>query len=324
MSKKANPATIGLFVCIALVIAGTAIVTLGMGKIFKDRTTYVMYFDGALSGLDIGAPVKIHGVRVGSVCDIRLIYDHQDKSIQVPVYIEIERDAFSEQNLHMAGAEGSGMRAHIQRGLRAQLNTQSIVTGELQVDLVYAKNDKPVMRGHDTSVEEIPTIPNTLETVFERLGELPLEEIVQNLNKSTESIAKVMSSGELETLVANMTAISADVKTLSKGMSNLAKEGHIEEIVKETRTALNALTESLESADLNKTMASIDKTLSEGQELMKNSQAFVKNMDRNSTQLQKDLAMALEDIADAARASRHLLEYLERHPEALIRGKGEE
>ena len=342
MSAKANPAAIGLFVCVALAISAAAIITLGMGKFLKERTTYVLYFDGALSGLDVGAPVQIKGVRVGSVSAIKMYYDHHNKDITVPVYIEIERQAFSEKNTHMAGEAGSGMKAHIERGLRAQLNMQSIVTGKLKVDLVYAPNNEAAYKheGEDSDIMEIPTMPNTFETVFERLGELPLEEIVKNINRSTESLAKLAESGDLEKMLANLSemtgelnatvkegefkAILADIQKLTTTMAKVSDDGELEKLIRETRKAVETISTSLGEADIGKTMTSIDDTLKEGKELMKTSQTLVKNVDRNSGLLRKDLARALEDLADAARASRNLLEYLERHPEALLRGKGDE
>ena len=72
MSKKANPAAIGVFVLAALAIAAGALVVLGSGKLFRESMRIVAFFEGSLSGLDVGAPVELRGVRVGTVTRILL------------------------------------------------------------------------------------------------------------------------------------------------------------------------------------------------------------------------------------------------------------
>ena len=94
MSKQANKTLIGIFVvgAVALVVAGVAI--FGTGKFFSERHRLVMYFDGSVSGLNVGAPVVFRGVKIGTVTDIVLRADPADMSIQIPVFIEIEPNRF--------------------------------------------------------------------------------------------------------------------------------------------------------------------------------------------------------------------------------------
>ncbi len=340
MSAKANPAAIGIFVCVALAIATAGVLTLGMGKFLSKRTPYVVYFDSALSGLDIGAPVELRGVRIGTVTGIKLVYDHSDESLDIPVYLEIERDAFTEVNTDLAGEEGRGMAAHIQKGLRAQLNSQSFVTGKLKVDLGYHPDSEIRYRAPTSDIAELPSVPTTMETIKQRFSSLPVADIVQNVHRLTTSLAEMAESGDLEKITKSLgiaseefatmvksgelKSIMSDMQELTKVLAKISKDGELEKLIAESRQAIGSLTKSMEETNLGDTLESINKTLAEGQVLMKDGQDLVKNVDRNSGQLQKDLARTLEDIADAARASHNLLEYLERHPEALIRGKGAE
>ena len=98
MSKKANPATIGLFVIVAVILAFAAVLVLGSGKFMEDAQTYVLYFEGDLNGLDVGAPVTSRGVKVGEVTSVSIVYDHETLSIVTPVLIKIRPGAYVEVN----------------------------------------------------------------------------------------------------------------------------------------------------------------------------------------------------------------------------------
>ena len=135
---------------------------LSSGRFFNEATSYILFFEGSLNGLNVGAPVQLSGVRVGAVTDITLIYDHKDDSISVPVTIEIERKRFHEINVEHIGEPGGGMRVHIDDGLRAQLKPQSMLTGKLRIELGYHTNTAVVLRGGEQSLIEIPTISGSI------------------------------------------------------------------------------------------------------------------------------------------------------------------
>ena len=75
MIRKVNKTVIGIFVVGALVLLMIAIVVFGSGELFKRTNKFILYFDGSVKGLSIGAPVTFRGVNIGTVKDISLIYD---------------------------------------------------------------------------------------------------------------------------------------------------------------------------------------------------------------------------------------------------------
>ncbi|HEV8227869.1 MAG TPA: MlaD family protein, partial [Methylomirabilota bacterium] len=83
MSKRANPTAIGAFVVVALALAVGGLVVLGGMQIFRKELPFVMFFEGSLGGLDVGAPVEIRGVKIGTVTRIRLFARRQ----QIGVYV---------------------------------------------------------------------------------------------------------------------------------------------------------------------------------------------------------------------------------------------
>jgi len=90
MSRKVNKTVIGLFVVGALVLLIIGIVVFGSGVLFKRTNKFVLYFDGSVKGLSVGAPVMFRGVSIGTIRDISLIYDSKAGTIMLPVIVEIE------------------------------------------------------------------------------------------------------------------------------------------------------------------------------------------------------------------------------------------
>lgn len=242
MSKKANPMAIGVFVVVAMTIALGAIVTLGSGKLFKQTETYVMYFESSLSGLDVGAPVELQGVRIGEVSAIKLVYDNETGSTIIPVYVEIDGSRWERSADETTNDDIS---AHIERGLRAQLQSQSMVTGKLKIMLVTV-SDAPVrLVGGDPTVDEIPTILNMTEALKNTLDDLPLADIVSNVNKTLEEIADVMGSRETKDALEAMRKTMANTEQISASVRDLLEEDAPFRV--ELETAMMQLTEAIKA-----------------------------------------------------------------------------
>ena len=284
MSKKANPTIIGAFVILALVIALGAILALGSGRLFRESTQYALYFNGDLSGLDVGAPVTYNGVYIGQVKSISLIYNHATSEFSIPVIIEILRDAFIEINIEQSGKTHNQMAHHIKQGLRARLAPLNLVTGKLKIDMSQFPETEEVYRATDSHYEEIPTIPGALDSLLQRINDLPLDEIVVDLRDSINGISEVINSGALTEIVAELTET---VKTISDVVSS-----------KEVSGAIRSL-----EAGLQETRATIHE------------------FRLGSKPIRRELATALEEFARAAKLAQSFLDTIDRHPESLLRGK---
>jgi paraquat-inducible protein B len=281
MSKKTNPALIGAFVITGLIIAVAAIFILGSGKLFKEIESYVLYFEEDMSGLDVGAPVEYGGVRIGAVTDIRFEYYTEDNTILIPVYIEIDRSRIS---IIGEESEDNDVQLQIQQGLRAQLQSQSFVTGKLKIMLVMAPKTPINLIQHDLSVIEVPTIPSMFEDLEKSLEALPIEDIVENLNSITRSFAEI-----------------TDAKKINAILSELEKTS-------------TSIAEMASSPELKETAKSLRNTLAE-------TETLAGNLNASISPVQQELTASLRELAETARAARSLLDYLERHPETIIYGK---
>ena len=155
MSKKANPTLIGAFVFGAIVLSVGLIVTIGSGQLFRKSYDFVIFFDEAVSGLDIGAPVEYEGVRVGTVTDIRIVSDVEHQELYIPVFMQIEPDRIT--------YVGSGdsisspeeiCESFIEHGLACQLQSQSFVTGKKKIQIVR-RNEQPLLPMTDRGLDVV-------------------------------------------------------------------------------------------------------------------------------------------------------------------------
>ena len=305
MSKQANKTLIGAFVvgAVALAVAGVAI--FGSGKLFTKVNKYVLYFDGSIKGLNIGAPVIFKGVKIGSVTDIKVRVEgkHLD-NIRTPVFVEIESDRISKSSADpelqkfIATAEtGKVMDILVKRGMRAQLEMQSLVTGQLSIALDFHPDTPIALIGGDPKYMEIPTIPSTMEALTKTIEELPLKDLVDKAMLTVEGIERLVNSPDLK---GSISALHETLQNVNKLVQNVDRE--VKPLMSSVEETSEAASAALEQAE--KSLALTENVLAEDSPTL------------------NELNKALRDISAAARSISTLADYLQRHPESLLRGKG--
>jgi paraquat-inducible protein B len=163
MSKQASPRLIGAFVLGGILLAVALLALVSSMRLFDDRQVFVMYFESSVNNLNIGAPVKWKGVPVGAVTDIRIRWNQDELSAEVPVFVEIDLDRLA-VNLDDEGT----LKREILNGMRAQLSVESYLSGLLFIELNYVPNPGPprfVQR--EPIYGEIPTVPSPWSEVGE-------------------------------------------------------------------------------------------------------------------------------------------------------------
>ncbi|OEU44503.1 MAG: hypothetical protein BBJ60_11605 [Desulfobacterales bacterium S7086C20] len=306
MSKQANKTLIGAFVVgsVALVVAGVAI--FGSGKFFTKTREYVMYFDGSLRGLSIGSPVAFKGVKIGSVTHIKIRFEGKElTNIRTPVFIEIESDRIAKtsadpelQEFIEKDRTYEVMDILVKRGLRAQLVSQSLVTGQLVVAFDFHPDTPINLVGGDPKYKEIPTIPSTMEELTETIKELPLKELVDQLLKVVKDIDTVVNSPELK---GSISSLHETLKSASELVQNVDRQ---------VDPMLSTIKETFETATAALTQA-------------KNTLVSLEERTAEDSTLRYEFDNTLQELSGAARSIRVLADYLQRHPESLLRGKGE-
>lgn len=223
MSKRASPTVVGTFVVAAVVLTLIAIVILGGGRVFHDTARMIVYFDRSVSGLRIGAPVKFRGIEVGTVKDIRINMSHalrDPQHIRIPVVIEIDIDRVSNEGVPIDLRDRAQVQALVDVGLRAELATESFVTGVRYVAL-DVRPDTTVVMVNDPAVPypEIPSVPSPiehlsqrLEEILTKLGEADLGKLVQTVQATADDARRLVGSPQLARAVARLDEITATMK----------------------------------------------------------------------------------------------------------------
>ncbi|UCF33992.1 MAG: MCE family protein [Phycisphaerales bacterium] len=346
MSMKANPTVIGGFVVGAVVLAIAAVAYFGGGEFLAEKYTFVAFFEGSLKGLNIGAPVTFRGVRIGTVSNIVVRYDRDDQSVRIPVYFELEQGRIEAVRQRAQDPE-QNMRVLIDEGLRAQLVTQSFVTGQIAVQLDFHDDAPLTLVGADPDYFEFPTIPSTVEKMGKALEEFDLAELLDNLASAIEGIDELAQSPKLRDAIASLDATIKDFGELARNVN--AKVDPITEDIDETavaaRRTLDQVTESVASVedtlnpaieDARKLIQNVDgqvnpvvtnfvqtaETAQAALEQARETLAVAKSDIAEDSELYRSAVGALDELAAAARSIRMLADLLEQHPEALLQGKG--
>jgi len=348
MSKPANKKIIGLFVVGAIALAVTAVIVLGSGRLFKKTTPAVCYFDGSVGGLNVGAPVVFRGVKIGTVTDIVFRFDPEKVSVVIPVFIELEQQRKDWKSTTMG--QKQDYRRLIDRGLKAQLEMQSIVTGQLQVALDFYP-DKPAKFVHgEPDYFEIPTVSSPLQELTKKVEKIPIEEIFQKILSAVEGIERVVNSPEITETIRSINQAAKEFKPLASNLGETVKD--IRKLVQTVDNRIGPLASSIEGVvnDYGKlarnadtkidTLASgMDETIKEMQKAVSSVQGTLEEARAALVQAKEALANAaeilgedsvlsyeiiqtLEEIKTGARSIRLLTDYLKRHPESALWGKG--
>ncbi len=190
MSRKANKTAIGVFVLGALILLVVGISVFGSGMLFEKADKYVLFFDGSVKGLSAGAPVVFRGVKIGNVDQVNLLYDHKTEEIFILVIIKVELARVKGLPEQIGYPDYDEL---IKKGLRARLELQSIVTGQLLISFDFYQNKTAKILGIMDQYPELPTIPMA-PGVMDIVQDLPLKEIANNLIETTAGMNKLVNS----------------------------------------------------------------------------------------------------------------------------------
>ena len=316
MAKQANRKMIGGFVIIAVGILAASVVIFGSGDWFKESQEYVICFQESVRGLSVGSPVLYHGFPVGQVKRVVIHADIKELKDFILVYIEVypESVVVQTEDLKIENWQGR-MSVLIEFGLRAQLVPQSLVTGKLVVEL-NEHADTPIVRKNiDPNYLEIPTIPSTMSKLESSLSKLDLESISERLLSVLASADRILKNPDIEASISELKAALTDARGLVQNVNG--KVGPLAENLNSTLTDARKLVDHVDekvdplSQQLNQTLESVDAAFKS-----------IDDLAGKDSPTRAEMDDALREIKGAARSVRILAEYLEQHPEALIKGKG--
>jgi paraquat-inducible protein B len=272
-------------------------------KSYAIKRYYWLYFNQSVRGLSAGAPVEIKGIKIGEVVNVELQFDLRTEDFRIPVLIMIEperikalitkagnvvkNEEVSSQILASQQDDQTHKRIQllVDKGLRAQLKTGNLLTGQLYVDLDFYRDAMPEKLAIENGYLVLPTMPTPIMQVVDRLD---------HLLKSIEQIQFDKIGQSVETAVKDLSTLLVELKSLF----NKINSETIPQINNETLPKINT---SLD--ELKKTLAGIDQMLGADSALNYNTRKIT------------------DEFSTAIRSLRSLIELLERNPQALLLGK---
>lgn len=264
-------------------------------RTYTEKKHFILHFNESIRGLTVGAPVEFRGIKIGQVVDIKPEFDRQTLTPRITVLIETEPQRWANTEESKLDSQQQ-LQKLVDRGLRAQLKTGSLLTGQLFVDVDFHPEAPKAEVKISGAFPEMPTIPAPLQIITARVNELlsklesvPIEQIGKDLGDTLQNVKQLSESREL------LEAVQALKQTLQ----------HAQQLMQNLdSTVAPAIGSTLDQAQ--KTLISVEGTLGK------------------DAPLQHEMRRALKELAEAARGIRILTDYLERNPNALIYGKGQE
>jgi paraquat-inducible protein B len=321
VSEKINKTAIGAFVLGAVGLLVAAILILGSGKLFTREFVYITYFAGSVKGLSVGAPVVFRGVKVGRVTDISIMTNPQSIELKIPVLFTVNPAKFKGTRVEFqrdAGAIGKAVAS----GLRTQLQTQSFVTGQLMLSLDFFPEKPAVYVGWDkeTRYPEIPSIPSDLEELYKIVGALPVKKIAENLNETLAGIDALIQSIDAKQTTETLVSAVREVQTLVRHVD--ARLGPVVTSITKTSGAAERTLEETQEAmvAVKGLVAASQSTFDAARAALQQTEATLQGYSPDSP-LIIELHKTLRELSATSRSFRNLSDYLERHPESLLRGK---
>jgi paraquat-inducible protein B len=328
MSQKANPTLIGAFVFGAILIAIGAAVFFGSADFFSKKQTYVSYFNQSVSGLQVGTSVKFKGVTVGKVTKVLLGFVGEDKPVYAKVFYQVDENFVVKEfgpNPTGVNVDLSDPQEHLRRieqGLRARLDFESLISGQLYVALDFIKVGAAPAVLHAESNEkalEIPVQPSDIEA------------ILANLTKAISNLGNVdflAISKDLQSLILSARdGINAlNLADLGKSLDNLVNGPDLKGALTSVKTSFDQLDATLKKLDkeLDPISNNLNPTLEEAKKTMAQLQSATAHLDKmlsTNSSFRYQLDNALSQIGTAADSLRRLSEFLERNPNSIIFGR---
>lgn len=332
MSRKANPTLIGAFVLGALALAIAATLLLAGGSWFGERRQHVMYFEGAAQGLQVGAPVVFLGVKVGTVRQIQLGLDEQSRRFLVPVTIEVLPQVVRTRSGEPIDLrDRATVRQLVERGLRARLRMQSLLTGQLYVDLDFHPDKPAVFAALDPDLSEIPTMRTAVQELTSKLEGFAMDKFLADVSAIGEAVNKLVSAKETQELPRRLDATLKHLESLAARFDAQGGpilddvRGNLAEMQKALVAAQAALAKLDTAADRIGELARADSRvvagMTQASEELARAAAAMRGLTEQQSPTVGNVNAALKEIARAADALRLLAETLEQQPDAIWRGK---
>ncbi len=332
MKSRPSTALIGMFVAGAIGLAAAGVFYFEARTWFGEPSRVVVYFDESVHGLDVGAPVKFRGVRIGRVKEIGIHYDPTSERSIMPVICEFDRQVIRDaQGRAVDIGDPEVMRQLVAEGLRARLTLVGI-SGLMFIEMDYVDPSAPprtVAVPEDPPYAVVPAVPSIFADLRERftgiaanIGEVDFAGIAGKVENLLEHAESKVGALETERLAANL-------NKAAEAFTELIGSEAVHESIQSANLAFGDLSEILRRLDeqvdpvSERVIVTADELSSTLNQLGSAVEAMEGLISPRSG-LGPELATTLQRLGEASRSVQRLADFLERNPNALISGRREE
>jgi paraquat-inducible protein B len=313
---------VGAFVLGAIALGLAAVVALSSGDWFAPKERFAVFIPGSVRGLNRGAPVTFRGVKIGEVKEVTAFLTGKDDTpIQIEVVVEFRGDVIEAPegvDRPFAAARGAELaRRLIAFGLRGRMLSQSLLTGQKYIDFDFLPEEPARVAGLGRRYPELPTAATSMEKLgrkgeqfFDKLGDLPLDQMLEDVRQALRSLRALLESEDLKGAVAGARRVTSA----------------LEPTVQDTRQAVGKARELIDtlsgevketSAGARDALRDLRKTLDRAEQAM----ARLEQAAEGTDEARVAAMQTLDEMSRALKALRNLVDYIQTHPEAVVLGK---
>lgn len=313
---------VGAFVMGALALGVLAIVLFAGQNLFTAKLRVVAYFQNSVAGLAVGAPVTLRGVKIGTVQSMKVYLKLPDLIPIIPVYMEIEPGQVSWTNTPLA-AGASDLEVAVKAGLRAQLATQSLVTGQVAVNLDFYPGTSADLVGDHGDALEIPTIPSDLQHIKDEIADLKLNELAEKARTALTGINQVIGelNGKVGPLADSFRQTSDDARTTLDTTTEAVRQLQLD--ASRTLNSVDHLATTTEAevrtagTGIGQAVATVNRAAAQAEKVMDE----LHDITAARSPMRGDLDAAVRDLAASASSLRNFSREVERNPSELLLGR---
>jgi paraquat-inducible protein B len=313
------PRLVGLFAILGLLLIAGFLGLAASGRVFRQQRTFVVFFENPVP-LKAGAPVTFRQTALGTVREVELVFTGQGFASEIMVVFDVDRGSLrsiggGQQPLNRA-SDREFADALAKAGIRGTVRSSSPVGGQKSLDFDFHPEIEGRLSGLPSQFPELPTgsvsrldiIQAKVENALEKISDLPVEEVIVQLRTTLESAQKLLDNGDLRGALANLR------RTLDTADRMLARTDatmdNVDGLLADVRSTLTTTNETMKSADA--TLKRLDTTLV----------TVDRNVERTAD-TQYQTIRSVDELNELLRTVRQLVDTLQQHPEALLRGKPE-
>ncbi|MFP4541415.1 MAG: MlaD family protein [Opitutales bacterium] len=333
MSQAAHHARIGIFVLVGLFLVAATTIYVGSVRLFGNEATVLFYFSESVNGLSVGSPVKFKGVPIGEVSRILISYD-QDASMEeafIPVFAKIDQSRIR-SDLGVDPAldfqDQDQFDAQLLGGLRAKLEMESFITGQLYVEMDYFARPGDELRIVQQHLQylEIPTVPSTMaelgssaSSIMAKLASLDVNGLSDTIRETVTTLNEKISALDTAAWNTSVIGLTEELREISASFDAAPLIAEL----RDTNRTLQSLAEKVEGS-IDPALESYQAVITEARGTLAAAQTTFRHLDgilEDNGDLGDRLDDTLLEAREAARALRELLEFIERNPRALLSGR---